>query len=119
VIFHAAGTTGLGVFNAAKEAGIFAIGVDADQSDPKEYPGVILTSMLKRTDVAVFEVLKGAATEGGQFGGLREFGLADDGVGYAYGPGSHNVDLIPKEIIDQVEGYKKQIIAGEIKVPSE
>lgn len=116
VIFHAAGTTGLGVFNAAKERGIYAIGVDADQSDPKEYPNVILTSMLKRTDEAVFQVLKGAV-EKQTFGGLREFGLKEGGIGYVYNDSNKN--LISKGIIDQVEALKAKIIAGEIIVPKE
>lgn len=116
VIFHAAGTTGFGVFNACKERKAFAIGVDADQSDPKEYPDVVLTSMLKRTDNAVFLALKNAV-EGKPVGGLMELGLAEDGVGYVYN--DSNRHLIPQATIDRVEALKKKVIAGEIVVPFE
>src|SRR6185436_14802497 len=76
VIYHASGSTGHGVFEAAAEAHAFAIGVDADQFD--EMPGVVVTSMIKRGDVAVFDIVKDVV-EGHFRGGMRVFGLAEDG----------------------------------------
>jgi len=116
VIFHASGTTGFGVFNAARERGIFAIGVDRDQSDAKEYPDVILTSMVKRTDVAVFDVVASASR--GEFkSGANFYGLADGGVGYVLN--DSNKHLIAPETVERVEALKQAIVAGEIVVPFE
>lgn len=112
VIFHAAGSSGLGLFEAAREKNIKAIGVDSDQY--YEAPGFILTSMVKRVDVAVHDVVKGFLA-GNLKTGVMEMGLAQDGVGYVYD--DNNRDLIPASTIAVVEGFKKKIIAGEIKVP--
>ncbi|MBI3273193.1 MAG: BMP family ABC transporter substrate-binding protein [Planctomycetes bacterium] len=114
VIFHASGSTGLGVFQAAKEKGKLAIGVDSDQF--AEAPGHVLTSMLKRVDVAVFEEIRSA--QAGTFkGGPRVFGLKEDGVGYV--SDDNNKSLLPADVIAKVEELKKKIIAGEIKVPNQ
>ena len=78
VIFQAAGSTGLGVFEAARSANKFAIGVDADQY--KEAPGHILTSMVKGIDESVFQAVKGVK-DGTFKGGVQQFGLAEKGVG--------------------------------------
>lgn len=112
VIFHASGSTGLGVFEAAREKGIYAIGVDADQYF--EAQGRILTSMTKNVDVSVYRIITDFL-EGKFQGGLKEFGLKDDGVGYVYD--EHNKNLISPETIKKVEELKKLIIAGEIRVP--
>src|SRR6185369_16904825 len=74
VIYHASGSTGHGVFEAARDVKALAIGVDADQYD--EMPGTIVTSMIKRGDVVVFDVVV-ALTRGGIRGGLASFGLAE------------------------------------------
>lgn len=116
VIFHAAGTTGFGVFNACRERGALAIGVDRDQSDPVEYPNIILTSMVKRTDNAVFDAIRSAA-EGNFKAGPNFYGLADDGVGYVLN--ASNRTLIAPEIVEKVNALREQIIKGEIVVPSE
>ena len=113
VIFHASGSTGLGVFEAAREKKIYAIGVDSDQYF--EAPGRILTSMVKKVDISVYKTIKNFL-EGKFQGGLKEFGLADDGVSYVYD--EHNKDLISPETIQKVEELKKLIIAGKIKVPN-
>lgn len=115
VIFHASGSTGLGVFEACKDKGKLAIGVDSDQYDPK-MPDTILTSMVKHVEVAVFEAIK-AETDGKFAGGVRELGLAEDGVGYVYD--EHNKKLIPDDVHAKVEGFKKEIVEGKIKVPFE
>jgi basic membrane protein A len=114
VIYHAAGSTGLGVIEAAREAGKFAIGVDSNQNYVA--PGTVLTSMVKRVDNAVYAVVQ-SAHEGRFEGGLHEFGLAEDGVGYAID--DYNRDLITEEMIARVEEAKARIIEGEISVPRE
>jgi basic membrane protein A len=113
VVFHAAGSTGLGVFEAARQLGRFAIGVDADQWN--EAPGRILTSMTKQVDVSVFETVRDL-TNGVWHGGLRVFGLRENGVDYIYD--EHNRPFIDDTARARVEGLRKQIIAGEIAVPS-
>ena len=113
VIFHASGSTGLGVFEAAREKHIYAIGVDSDQYG--EAPGYILTSMVKMVDISVYKTIK-AYLDGTFRGGMQEFGLAEDGVGYVYD--KNNKDLIRPEVIKKVEELKKLIIAGKIKVPN-
>ncbi len=113
IIFHASGSTGLGVFEAARERGRLAIGVDSDQYAAA--PGHVLTSMVKRVDVAVFDVVR--EDHLGVFrGGVRVFGLAQDGVGYVYD--ERNRGLIPDAARARVEQLKSDIIAGRIRVPS-
>jgi basic membrane protein A len=114
VIFHASGSTGLGVFEACKQEHKLAIGVDSDQWDAS-MPDTILTSMVKRVDVAVFETIKDRS-EGKFTGGVRELGLREDGVGYVYD--EHNKKLIPDDVRAKIEAYRKDIIEGRIKVPS-
>jgi len=111
VIFQAAGNSGLGVFDAAEDMKKLAIGVDANQNWVK--PGYILTSMMKRVDVAVFNTVK-EMTEGRFKGGVHLFGLDNDGVGYALD--QYNRSLIPQQVLDEVERARKDIIAGRIKV---
>jgi basic membrane protein A len=113
VIFHASGSTGLGVFEAARATGKKAIGVDADQY--AEAPGYVLTSMVKRVDEAVFDAL--TLVKGGQFqGGVRVLGLKERGVDYVYD--EHNRDLIPAAARTRVEALRDSIIAGHITVPN-
>jgi basic membrane protein A len=111
VIFQAAGSTGNGVIDAAKERGLFAIGVDANQNYMA--PGNVLTSMLKRVDVAVFEITRDVV-EGKFEGGLHIYGPEVDGVGYAMD--EHNRGLIPADVLERVEAIKQDIVAGKIKV---
>jgi len=113
VVFHAAGSTGLGVFEAARQLGRYAIGVDADQWN--EAPGRILTSMTKQVDVSVFETVRDL-THGVWHGGVRVFGLRESGVDYIYD--DHNRPLIDAAARERVEALRKQIIAGEVAVPS-
>jgi basic membrane protein A len=114
VIFHASGSTGLGVFEAARQAGKLAIGVDADQW--AEAPGHVLTSMVKGVDAAVYDAI--ARVKNGTFtGGIRSFGLAEGGVGYVYD--EHNRALIPPAVRQRVEQIRRDIIAGKIQVPTE
>ena len=113
VIYHASGATGLGVFEAARQAGKLAIGVDADQYD--EAPGHVLTSMVKGIDVAVYDMIRRARDHTFK-GGIYTYGLAENGVGYVYD--EHNRALIPDSVRTKLEQIKSDIIAGKIKVPS-
>jgi basic membrane protein A and related proteins len=114
IVYHASGKTGDGVFDAAKEQKKMAIGVDSDQFHVA--PCCVLTSMIKKVDVAVFDTIKKVA--GGKFeSGVFEFGLAEDGVGFVYD--DNNKAFIPQAVADEVNGLAKQIVAGTIKVPSE
>ncbi|MFH1313016.1 MAG: BMP family ABC transporter substrate-binding protein [Candidatus Eisenbacteria bacterium] len=111
VIFQAAGSTGNGVIDAAQERGLFAIGVDANQNYMA--PGHVLTSMLKRVDVSVFQIIKDVV-EGRFEGGVHVYGLEIDGVGYALD--EYNKDLIPDEVLARVEEIRAEIVAGTIHV---
>lgn len=116
IIYHASGGTGIGVFEAAVVKKRLAIGVDADQSltvKPDQAPQ-ILTSMLKRVDVAVFETIK-TALNGKYKAGVQEFGLKENGVGYAVN--KFNKAQIAS-VQPRLEALRKDIIAGKIKVPS-
>ena len=113
VIFHAAGATGHGVFEGARDAHAWAIGVDSDQHD--EMPGTVLTSMVKRVDVAVFDTI--ADAQKGLFSpGIHEFGLRESGVDYVH-DGDHGA-AIPADVKARVEELRAKVIAGEIVVPS-
>ncbi len=112
VIFHASGSTGLGVFEAARRRGRLAIGVDSDQQ--AEAPGFILTSMVKRVDEAVFKAVK--SVQDGTFkGGIFQLGLAEQGVDYVYD--EHNRSMIPDSVRNRVEALRADIVAGRIRVP--
>jgi basic membrane protein A len=113
VIYHASGSTGLGVFEAARTMNRFGIGVDADQYG--EAPGRVLTSMVKRVDNAVYDAIK-RVREKTFTGGIYQYGLAEDGVGYVYD--EHNKALIPDAVRARLEALKAEIVAGRIAVPS-
>ncbi|RMH48140.1 MAG: BMP family ABC transporter substrate-binding protein [Alphaproteobacteria bacterium] len=111
VIYHAAGGTGVGVLQAAADAGVLGIGVDANQNHL--HPGHVLTSMMKRVDNAVYAAFKDA--DDGEFEtGLKVMDLAAGGVDWAYD--DNNAALITPEMKAAVEEAKAKIIAGEIKV---
>jgi basic membrane protein A len=112
LIYHASGSTGLGVFEAARQLKKLAIGVDSDQW--KEAPGHVLTSMVKAVDVAVFEVIK-SAKEGAFKGGIREFDLKSGGVDYVYDV--NNQGLIPQAVRAKVEALRQEIVDGRIRIP--
>jgi basic membrane protein A len=110
VVYAAAGATGLGVLKAAAEAKILSIGVDANQN--YLYPGQVLSSMLKRVDVAVYNVMKDGVD--GFKPGIHALGLAQDGVGYALD--EHNKALVSADMQAKVDAAKADIIAGKIQV---
>jgi basic membrane protein A len=112
VIFAAAGASNGGLFDAAEEKKKFAIGVDSNQNWIK--PGLVLTSMMKRVDVAVFETIQ-EAQKGTFAGGTKRFGLANQGVDFAVD--QYNEKLLTADVRKSVDELKKEIIAGKIKVP--
>ncbi|MDQ3531718.1 MAG: BMP family ABC transporter substrate-binding protein [Actinomycetota bacterium] len=120
IIYHAAGGSGAGLFKAAVEKDQLAIGVDSDQSltASPEQRKLILTSMLKRVDTAVFEAIEQVADDDFQKG-FQTFGLAEDGVDYAVNQYNDNPQLLSQEIQDELDGLKQEIIDGKIKVPTE
>jgi basic membrane protein A and related proteins len=119
VVYHAAGGTGAGLFAAAKESGkkpgdLWTIGVDSDQYQsvkPENGQEFILTSMLKRVDVATYEAIKAYAA-GKPLSGIEKFDLKRDGVGYATSNPAIN------DIKDKLEAVKKDIVSGKIVVPT-
>ncbi len=118
VIFTAAGNSGLGAFDAVEQQGKrdgrathFVIGVDSNQNMVK--PGFVLTSMVKRVDNAVYDIIKDVVN--GQFtAGFHVYGLDKDGVGYSID--QYNKDLVTPEMLNQAEEARQKIIKGEIKV---
>lgn len=112
ILYHASGSTGLGVFEAVRERKALAIGVDADQAN--EAPGFVLTSMVKRVDRAVLEAA--AQVKEGRFtGGIQTLGLKEGGVDYVYD--DRNKPLIPDEVRARVEALRRDIVEGRIQVP--
>ncbi|WP_047151003.1 BMP family lipoprotein [Aneurinibacillus tyrosinisolvens] len=117
IIYHASGQTGDGVFTEAKDQrkngkNVWVIGVDKDQSFLG--PDVTLSSMVKRVDVAVYDVTK-AASEGTFDGGqTKVFGLKEDGVA----PADTTNKNVPADVLKIVDDYKQKIIKGDIKVPA-
>ncbi|RNF35141.1 BMP family lipoprotein [Paracoccus methylarcula] len=109
VVFAAAGGTGIGVLQAAADEDILSIGVDSNQNHL--HPGKVLTSMVKRVDVAVYEAfMAGEDLETGQ----SVLGLEEDGVGYALD--DNNASLISDEMKAKVDEIAEQIKSGEIAV---
>jgi basic membrane protein A len=114
VLFHAAGSTGHGVFEGAHDARVLAIGVDSDQY--AEMPDTVVTSMIKRADVTVVETVR-SVVEGRFEGGMRVFGVADGALDYVH-EGPHAA-MLPAAVVERVEGIKREIAAGRVRVPRE
>lgn len=106
VVFAAAGGTGMGVYQAAKDLGKLAIGVDSNQNHI--HPGTMLTSMHKRVDLAVYNVVKGHRP------GITVLGLKEGGVDFSMD--SHNAKLVTPEMLKKVAAAKADIISGKIIV---
>jgi len=111
VIYAAAGGTGVGVYQTAEDSKKFAIGVDSNQN--YLHPGTMLTSMLKRVDVAAYKAFKDAH-DGNWSGGIQVLGLAEDGVGWALD--EYNQDLVTDEMKAKVEQAAADIVAGKLSV---
>ena len=110
VILPAAGGTGLGAIESAKEQNKYAIGVDRDQSNLA--PENMLTSALKKVNVGVYDTVKELVNGSLKGGTEKVYGLKEDGVGIV------ESKLIPQDVIDYVNSIKDKIIKGEIKVPA-
>lgn len=110
IVFHAAGATGLGVIEACQEAGVYAIGVDSDQSGIA--PNTIITSAMKRVDNAVYDAVE-SLIAGTMESGIHTYDLSVGGVDIA-----PTQDLLTDEVIAAVEEVKTKIINGEVTVPS-
>jgi basic membrane protein A and related proteins len=109
VVFQVAGGCGLGALDAASEQNVWGIGVDADQGHLGEH---MLTSAMKRVDVAVFTIIQMVQDGTFEGGGVSVFGLAEDGVGLG-----EISDEVPEEMISEVEDVRQRIIDGEIEIP--
>ncbi|QLG27494.1 BMP family protein [Halorarum halophilum] len=116
IVYHAAGNTGTGVFQAAQEAGCFAIGVDQDQSKTRSnYADVILASMVKRVDTAVYNAVEAKVNGEFQSGSTVALGLEQEGVAAVYGAelGSE----ISSDVKTQISESRQSIIDGGLEVP--
>lgn len=113
VIFQAAGPTGLGVLEAAKAYGFYAIGVDTDQGYMQ--PGSIVSSMLKRVDTAVYSIVE-SSVKTGKIEDAYVFNVANDGIGLA--SNEYYEKIVPQAIRDKVDEIQKKLVGGEIKVDS-
>lgn len=110
IVFHAAGATGLGVIEACQEAGVYAIGVDSDQSSIA--PNTVITSAMKRVDNAVYDTVE-SLIGGTLESGVHTYDLSVGGVDIA-----PTQDLLPAEVVSAVDDVKAKIISGEVTVPS-
>lgn len=111
IVFPVAGGSGAGVFQAAKEKGIFTLGVDLDQDGIM--PGIILTSMIKKVNTAVFNIVKDSIN--GKFeAGVKNLGIAEEGV--ATSEFKYTKDIIGQEKIDKINSLSKDIKEGKIKI---
>ena len=117
IVYHAAGASGAGLFNAAVTADKLAIGVDSDQYNlvSAEQKPLVFTSMIKKVDTATYDVIKSVSDDTFEGGTAQVFGLAEEGVGYS----TSNTELMTQDIIDALEEYKQKIISGDIEVPTE
>ena len=116
IIFESAGEAGKGLFRAAKEKGKYAIGADIDWAERfPEYADVILSSMIKNLDDAVYTTAKEVINSDFKAGqkNKMEIGLKDNGIEIA----KTTTNLVSKEILDKVEQYRASIIKGEFNVP--
>ena len=118
VVYHAAGNTGTGVFQAAQDQGRFASGVDSDPSITRDsYADVLVASMVKRVDTAVFEGTESVVNDEFEGGVTNALGLDDDGVGIVYG--QEIGGDVPEDVKSQIEDSRQGIIDGDVEVPTD
>ncbi|MEW6578926.1 MAG: BMP family ABC transporter substrate-binding protein [Chloroflexota bacterium] len=112
VVFQVAGGTGAGVIEAAKDQNFFAIGVDSDQ----DYlaPGNVLTSMLKRVDIAVYNTIALAAEGVLEGGTVLQYGLSEGGVGLS--EMTYTRHIVPRDYMEQIEAFRQAILDGELEI---
>ncbi|WP_136805781.1 BMP family lipoprotein [Desulfosediminicola flagellatus] len=113
IIFGAAGLSGNGIIQAARQQQKFVIGVDADQDHMAK--GFVLTSVIKRLDMATINILDNIFN-GKHVQGVYSFGLKEAGVSLS--PMTYTKHLIPEDVQKKIESLQQQIIAGEVKVPN-
>ena len=106
VVFSAAGSSGLGILQAAKDAGILAIGVDSNQN--ALHPGTMLTSLVKRVDLAVYQAFKGVQP------GVTALGLKEGGIDLAMD--KHNAPLVAPSMRVRLDAARADIVSGKLKV---
>jgi len=117
IVYHAAGGTGAGVFEAAQSEGRYAIGVDNDQSiSAAEFSDVIVASMIKRVNRAVYESVNGVVEDNFQGGAVNDLGLAEDSVGAVIGQDFEGE--LPEEITSELDSTRQGIVDGDIDVPT-
>lgn len=116
IIFHAAGKTGEGVFEAAEESGKYAIGVDTDQRYIN--PDVIVASMVKKVGLSIYDTIERILEDDIEPGKVYYYGLEEDGVGLSFGDPDME-QFATDEMIEELEEIKKKIVNGEIDVPEE
>ncbi|GGK59225.1 BMP family lipoprotein [Haloarcula sebkhae] len=118
IVYHAAGGAGVGIFQAAQAHGRYAIGVDSDQSrsNPR-YADVVLASMVKRVNVAVYDAATATVADSLPTGEVVSLGLDSDGVGIVYGTSLE--PAIPDDVREALSTSREQIAAGDIVVPTE
>jgi len=118
IIYHASGNTGTGVFQAAQEQGRYAIGVDRDQSVTKSsFSDVILASMVKRVDTAVYSSIESVVQDTFEGGTTVPLGLEAEGVGAVYG--QELGEALPAAATDAIDSARAAIIAGDVTVPTD
>jgi basic membrane protein A len=111
IVFHAAGLTGVGVIQGAKEQGVLAIGVDVDQNHLA--PETVITSAEKKIPRTVYLAVK-EAVEGNFQGGTTTYGLEQGGVGIS--PFHGFEDMVPQAVKDEIEEAKQEILNGEVDI---
>lgn len=111
IVYHAAGASGSGVFQAAKEQNILAVGVNTNQNSTD--PDTIMASMLKKADESAYRSIKEVIDDNFQ-AGVHYLGLKENGVGYTVE--DSNIE-VPQEILDQVDAIKESIVSGELVIP--
>ncbi|MCH3963612.1 MAG: BMP family ABC transporter substrate-binding protein [Clostridium sp.] len=111
IIFHASGATGNGLIECAKEKGKYCIGVDSDQSVLA--PDNVITSAMKKVDVAVYDVAKDLKNGKWNGGATLQYGLSEGGVDIAPTTGK----LVPENILNEVNGIKAKVTSGQLKIP--
>nr|WP_206043510.1 BMP family protein [Haloarcula rubripromontorii] len=118
IVYHAAGGAGVGIFQAAQAHGRYAIGVDSDQSrsNPR-YADVVLASMVKRVNVAVYDAATATVADSLPAGEVVSLGLDSDGVGIVYGTSLE--PAIPDDVRAALSTSREQIASGDIVVPTE
>ncbi|MEZ3115524.1 BMP family protein [Halobaculum sp. MBLA0147] len=118
VVYHASGNTGTGVFQAAQEQGKFAIGVDRRQSVTKSsYADVILGSMVKRVDTAVYNAIESVVEDAYEGGSVQTLGLANDGVSLEYG--DQLGGEVAEDVKSQISSAREAIVNGDVTVPTD